>query len=480
MSVQIGTLRPTISNVYRTPALTTCNFNFVTNSKDLLEDGKIVIEVYDESDKLVLTRTVTLENDTSTRYTEVLDGLQQGSKYKIYVKGIPKGESTLTELLDNDRNSYAIYEITTLEGMDITGAKASDIIYNSYTDKTVKISYGLSLTEGFNITYKLTKIVNGVEQATNVTSDQIMAAMGYHKDDNGQWLDKDDRAWTYMPEMTETIDLSKNTLMQPGNTYRLYIEAKDSQGNSVTGKKTSYATIVWDKLIDPGFYVETRPTNNGAGLEISVTPQDPNKAIAEGAYVIMLYNENNELADPTFVWERNVTDGIQTVTAKGLDPNKSYKLRVYARKDLDNKGTETGLTYKEIESWSFDQKENSAAYKSTEKTMDTWGGRFDSIQLKNTSGNQIQILVYNGYNLDKIKMVQMTVNWVDSDNVAHTESKTVTAGTSSLFTQKGTSTTYTTTIPIELTDMDAQYAVTVQFLDENGGQIYRDTITYTP
>ena len=196
--------------------------------------------------------------------------------------------------------------------------------------------------------------------------------------------------------------------------------------------------------------------------------------------MIMLYNENNELADPTFVWERNVTDGIQTVTAKGLDPNKSYKLRVYARKDLDNKGTETGLTYKEIESWSFDQKENSAAYKSTEKTMDTWGGRFDSIQLKNTSGNQIQILVYNGYNLDKIKMVQMTVNWVDSDNVAHTESKTVTAGTSSLFTQKGTSTTYTTTIPIELTDMDAQYAVTVQFLDENGGQIYRDTITYTP
>ena len=29
-------------------------------------------------------------------------------------------------------------------------------------------------------------------------------------------------------------------------------------------------------------------------------------------------------------------------------------------------------------------------------------------------------------------------------------------------------------------DEDAQYAITVQFLDESGGQIYKDTITYTP
>ena len=77
-------------------------------------------------------------------------------------------------------------------------------------------------------------------------------------------------------------------------------------------------------------------------------------------------------------------------------------------------------------------------------------------------------------------MVQMTVNWVDSKNTAHTESRTVSAGTTGLFTQKGTTSTYTTTIPIELTDEDAQYAITVQFLDESGGQIYKDTITYTP
>ena len=177
---------------------------------------------------------------------------------------------------------------------------------------------------------------------------------------------------------------------------------------------------------------------------------------------------------------KNVADGIQTVRATGLSPNENYKLRIYARKDLENKGTENGLTYEELKKWSFDQRENFGAYKSTEKTMDTWGGRFDSIQLKTTSGNQIQILVYNGYNLDKIKMVQMTVNWVDSKNVAHTESRTVSAGTTGLFTQKGTTSTYTTTIPIELTDEDAQYAVTVQFLDESGGQIYKDTITYTP
>ena len=112
--------------------------------------------------------------------------------------------------------------------------------------------------------------------------------------------------------------------------------------------------------------------------------------------------------------------------------------------------------------------------------MDTWGGRFDSIQIKRNAGNQIQILVYNGYNLDNIKMIQTTVNWVDSQGTAHTESKTVSAGTTGLFTQKGTTSTYTTTIPIELSEDDVQYAVTIQFLKEDGGQIYKDTIIFTP
>lgn len=102
------------------------------------------------------------------------------------------------------------------------------------------------------------------------------------------------------------------------------------------------------------------------------------------------------------------------------------------------------------------------------------------IQIKRNAGNQIQILVYNGYNLDNIKMIQTTVNWVDSQGTAHTESKTVSAGTTGLFTQKGTTSTYTTTIPIELSEDDVQYAVTIQFLKEDGGQIYKDTITFTP
>ena len=66
---------------------------------------------------------------------------------------------------------------------------------------------------------------------------------------------------------------------------------------------------------------------------------------------------------------------------------------------------------------------------------------------------------------------RQTVNWVDSQGTAHTESKTVSAGTTGLFTQKGTTSTYTTTIPIELSEDDVQYAVTIQFLKEDGGQL---------
>lgn len=90
-------------------------------------------------------------------------------------------------------------------------------------------------------------------------NDAILAAMGYTKNSDGTWIDKDGRARSYMSEMTEKIDLSKNTLMQPGHQYRLYIRAKDANGESVIGNRNYFATINWDKLIDPGFYVETRP-----------------------------------------------------------------------------------------------------------------------------------------------------------------------------------------------------------------------------
>ena len=122
-----------------------------------------------------------------------------------------------------------------------------------------------------------------------------------------------------------------------------------------------------------------------------------------------------------------------------------------------------------------------AAYEAEEKTLDTWQGRFDSIQVRRNAGNQIEILVYNGYNLDKIRTVQTTVNWVDSKGNAQIDSKTLSAGTTGgLFTQKGTTSTYTTTVPIELSEADIQYAITIQFLAEDGSQIYKDTITYTP
>lgn len=496
MSVTVGTLSPTINDVMRTTALTTCRLQFRTNSRDLLaeeEDGNryIVVRVYRRGETTgdpVFEEKIPIEGDQAAYYTSQITGLSQNTEYEIHVLGKAMGSDTLKELLDNDRNSEAIYFIQTMDGMDITGIKASDINYVSYTDKSVNISYGLSLTEGFDITYELKEVVNGVEQQHVVAdNDAILAAMGYTKNSDGTWIDKDGRARSYMSEMTEKIDLSKNTLMKPGHQYRLYIRAKDANGESVIGNRNYFATINWDKLIDPGFYVETRPVNNGQGLSISVTPQDPNKAFAEGKYVIALYDSDNKIVennDQMCVWEKNVSDGIVTVSTtdkiSSLDSNKEYKLRIYARKDLENKGTETGLTWGEIENMADAQKQSFAAYESAEKTMDTWGGRFDSIQIKRNAGNQIQILVYNGYNLDNIKMIQTTVNWVDSQGTAHTESKTVSAGTTGLFTQKGTTSTYTTTIPIELSEDDVQYAVTIQFLKEDGGQIYKDTITFTP
>ena len=113
---------------------------------------------------------------------------------------------------------------------------------------------------------------------------------------------------------------------------------------------------------------------------------------------------------------------------------------------------------------------------------DTWGGRFDKIQLSRDAAKRIQVVVFNGYNLDKIKTIQMTVNWVDSDNVAHSENKTISAGSAeSLFTlRNASSSTYIATMPIEIEDDDAQYAVTLLFMDESGKQIYRDSVPYLP
>ena len=99
--------------------------------------------------------------DQAAYYTSQITGLSQNTEYEIHVLGKAMGSDTLKELLDNDRNSEAIYFIQTMDGMDITGIKASDINYVSYTDKSVNISYGLSLTGGFDITYELKEVVNG-------------------------------------------------------------------------------------------------------------------------------------------------------------------------------------------------------------------------------------------------------------------------------------------------------------------------------
>lgn len=74
-------------------------------------------------------------------------------------------------------------------------------------------------------------------------------------------------ARSYMSEMTEKIDLSKNTLMKPGHQYRLYIRAKDANGESVIGNRNYFATINWDKLIDPGFYVRDETGKQRTGTQ---------------------------------------------------------------------------------------------------------------------------------------------------------------------------------------------------------------------
>lgn len=479
MSVTIGNLKPTISNVVTRSALTTASISFRTNSRELLEPQEIVVEVWDGDDmKKLKTVTVPVENSELATLKAEFDELEQGKSYRIHVKGIEKGTTKLADLIDNDRGSAAVYSITMMDGMEVVpDAKEPEIVYKSYKEKWVDIGYSLTLTEGFNITYELMKMENGSPVPTGVTHEQIMAAMGYHQD-NGQWINEKGAAWSYMSEMSETINLSTNSLMQPGNTYRLYIHAKDSKGNSVT-KNEAYVTIVWNKLFDAGFYVETRPGDDGKSLAIDVTPQDPNRVIADGTYVIALYDQSN-----TCVYKvaKNVEEGIVRVTADNLKSNGSYKLRIYAYRDLDNIGNVSGIQLSDVDNKTFEELENNKAYSSDEKMADTWGGRFDKIQLSRDAAKRIQVVVFNGYNLDKIKTIQMTVNWVDSDNVAHSENKTISAGSAeSLFTlRNASSSTYIATMPIEIEDDDAQYAVTLLFMDESGKQIYRDSVPYLP
>ena len=84
-----------------------------------------------QGDPAVFEEKIPIEGDQAAYYTSQITGLSQNTEYEIHVLGKAMGSDTLKELLDNDRNGRSRFHVLnqTMDGMDITGIKASDIGY---------------------------------------------------------------------------------------------------------------------------------------------------------------------------------------------------------------------------------------------------------------------------------------------------------------------------------------------------------------
>ncbi|MFR5600874.1 MAG: hypothetical protein ACLTKI_00255 [Lachnospiraceae bacterium] len=490
--LEIDGLNPSVSSVWHTNGLTSIQGHFVTNSANLLAQwqpagadhpGKYmeirVYELNENGDKLTpavdILHEEIFEDDTRS-YEWSTDKLKKGKKYRIelYSKMGQPGALADQMMYDNERSQWAIYTVETLRDMVITDIGFSEVTYETYEDKHVEFTYTLPLISGFTIKYELQEL-QGAGFVNIADHNAVMEAMGYTFDDAKQeWLDKNGNPWTYAGSMKEVIRLNPGGIMKPGHTYRIVITAWDNQDNRVN-QADCYGEFTWGTLTEPSFYVEASPTNSGQGMNVKLDPVDVNKVIVGGQYIVILRKEDGEINDFKYDVVHNEEEGIIDMNITDLETNTNYILKVYGRKDIGNGGKQTPLTRDELQDMTLEQRNEVLLYQSTEKTLDSWGGRFDSMRVDINTNRNIKLSLYNAYNLKNIDSIKVTAYWT-KDGKGNTKSYQMTqsSGGESLFTRIGTSgNNYSVTLPIGLTDPGV-YSITC-YLEKDGQVVYSGT-----
>lgn len=442
---QIGTLTPSVTNAYLTAGLTTLRLSVITNSYQMLAEkegtlldgtkktGRFIhvkVSQYEgDSTEGNIVATPAAEFDLEVRskdvtssYSALIENLQAGKYYKVELT-----YDADKYFWDNSKNTYAVYNVHTSDTMEITDLRAGDVIYNTYQDKMVQITYSLPLTDGFTMQYILERKEDDGNWTKIADNDDVMKLMGYVQEENGtRWgtiASNGQFTPRYnMSSMVESISLKPgNGILSPGYTYRITARAVDSNNGNL-GESTSEFT--WGTLMDPNFYVTTTPitnSSNSASLTIRLDPVDTNKVIAGGIgkddnggvyYLVLRDPSETGVNSIKFFQKYNVENkDIVSATVQNLDPNKSYQLEAYAYKDLANTGLDAlTLTEESLANMTDADRKLILIYQSEERMMDSWGGRYDELNFILNTNRNVRINIFNAINLnEKINRIRVYV-----------------------------------------------------------------------
>lgn len=486
----ISSLTPSVNSAWFTKGLTTLAGSFTTNSYQLIETtaptgltaGKyihVTLYRYENDNPSGNYETnpswegyvEITSQDTTATYSFLADELVSGGYYRIELNCEQSGGGEAL-LWDTSKDAVTVYTVQLLDSMNIDDMEFSDIQYVTYENKYVTLSYTLDLTSGFEIEYSLEVLQSDSNYTALADHDEVMAAMGYSW--NGtNWVKTlssgATSTWTILSSMLETISLSPGSVMKPGNTYRLTVKAVDS-ANEVVGE--SSAVFTWPVLSKPDFYVTTTPGASGESITVKLDPIDTNKVIVEGGYYVVLWDGDTIKYFSSF----QVNSGLQSeIPINDLTANTGYDLCIYARLDMDNAGGLSGLTLTKelLENMSQTEREALLIYHSTERTLEAWGGRYDSLNIRFNNSNNLRIDMFNGYNLFLIDEIRVTVY---KEGVSKNFTLKKSGSIINLFSPIGSSTTdyYTVVTTDGSLAASGVYSVTCSFMKEDVEQ-FRET-----
>ena len=240
-----------------------------------------------------------------------------------------------------------------------------------------------------------------------------------------------------------------------------------------------YTQFTWSELSRPPFYVTTSPSsgeNGKATLLIKINPADENRVIVDGSYIVALWDSNGKCVFASDLM--NVDDKIKTLNAEGLDNGASYTLAVYAVMDMDNAGNMsaiTKMTAQQLESLTAAQKAAMSVYTSSEKTMESWGGRFDEIRYSFNDAGYVIIDAYNAYNINDVRSIRMTI-YDKKNNVTKSFTKRPMDAVQMFDQPDSSNPDYTTVIQTDGSYTEkGSYAITCEYRDANDQYMFSVT-----
>lgn len=480
-TVTMGVLRPAVSWINLTPGISTIDMSFSSSSYDLIEpdaDGNryMIVRVYEvgenEADQgtsqaPAYEEKVAIQEGTNT-YEVSAENLSPNKWYKITISAVPQGtDQEDLALYPRVNRPTAQFWQQTMENLEISGAVAEEIVYESYNRKYVRIDYVLPTITGYQIEYTMERRPAGspdeaaYDSGWSMSHEDVMQLMGYTWNEETQTWQNQGVDWSYRRDMSEIISLDPELdtslkRLEPGYDYRLKISAYTlTDDHAPVTKEDTYIRFTWPELTDPSPYIES--TGTADRLHINAVVADSNRVVVGDSYLLAYRNADGEPWRAVQV-NANLNNRLNYILE--AQQATTYQLGIFAVKDMDNTGGLTALTLDGFNAMIEAEQNAYLLTSTTGKTQDAWGGSIGKVAFRQ-SGNGVQVILTSTTGADKITEIEATASRVADDGTVENLSQVLKAGTTSLFTYETGRNRYTLLIPFGIQTPD-EWNVTIK------------------